>query len=266
MVKEKLTREEKERQRQKKRQEYVNNILGEPGQSLIAMKDEDQKKKLLVEEERLARYVAEESNSTAVIGDCSKLMDEVLELLNKPSIDVNTVIGKYDKIKQRLLQAYDSRETRQGVFSIVVIYNCLFLVTYAFLIIWYKLVPGQPILQSTAWVCLACTLWGGVGGVVDAFFAMHSHFSNQDFDEHFWPWYYLHPMLGLSMGAVVFLILQAGLLTISKTTLEETATTTAGVTALPIVLAFLAGFRQSTTQEFLTRIIKSIFQKEGTSK
>ena len=103
---------------------------------------------------------------------------------------------------------------------------------------------------------------GGVGGIVDAFFAVHSHFSNQDFNKQYWPWYYFHPFIGLSMGVLIFLVLQAGLLAVSSTTLQETATTKIGVTALPIVLAFLAGFRQRTAVTFLTRIITSIFQKE----
>jgi uncharacterized iron-regulated membrane protein len=126
-----------------------------------------------------------------------------------------------------------------------------------------------------------------MGGVMDAFFAQHRHFSDQDFDKAYLPWYYTHPVLGISMGAVVYLIIQAGLLAVSGLPLEEVATanTTAaslqdavtanitatssegtevnkiGVTALPIAIAFLAGFRQRTGVDFFTRIITSIFSR-----
>jgi hypothetical protein len=246
----------------KSKTEYTEKILGEPGFSLIDKDPAEQKKKLSLEAERLSKTVAGESSSAAVSGDCTKLLDEARTLLKEANPDANTVLSKFDRVKQRLLQAYNSREAQPGWFSFVVIYNLLYLAIIILLIIWYKLIPGQDNLQNTAFVCLACTLWGGLGGVVDAFFAMHAHFSQQDFDTNYWPWYYLHPLLGLSMGAVVFLILQAGLLTVSKTTLQETAGGTAGVTALPIALSFLAGFRQSAAQGFLARIIKAVFQRE----
>jgi hypothetical protein len=47
------------------------------------------------------------------------------------------------------------------------------------------LIPGQGNLRNTAFVCLACALWGGFGGVVDAFFALHTHFFRQDFDKQY---------------------------------------------------------------------------------
>jgi H+/Cl- antiporter ClcA len=128
-------------------------------------------------------------------------------------------------------------------------------------------------MENTLYVFLACAVWGGVGGIVDAFFALNTHIAKQDFDKQYWPWYYYHPILGLTLGSVIFLILQAGLLTLTNAPLQEVmsdnittdssllASSKIGVTALPIAFSFLAGFRQKTIVDFLTRIVSAIFQK-----
>jgi hypothetical protein len=36
-----------------------------------------------------------------------------------------------------------------------------------------------------------------------------------------------------------------------------------GGTVLPIALAFLAGFKQTTAYDFIGRVVKSVFQKNG---
>jgi hypothetical protein len=48
------------------------------------------------EAERLSWRAAEESSSTAVTGDCRKLLDDVCILLKEEKPDVNTVLGKFD--------------------------------------------------------------------------------------------------------------------------------------------------------------------------
>ncbi len=278
----------KKEERQKFKDEYYKKILGEPGESLLKDDKAAQKKILKQEGERLTRLVAKESSSKAVTGDCTKLLTEARENLEKDDPEMNKVLGYFDGVRQRLLRAYDSREAQPNFFPLIAGYNLVWFIGLVGIIVIYQLVPGQERLVDTAWVCLACALWGGVGGVVDAYFALHTHFADQDFDRRYWPWYYFHPLLGLSMGAVVFLILQAGLLAVSGVPLQEAAAANAaaaslqdtvtanitavsneaegiskiGVTALPIVIAFLAGFRQRTAVKFFTRIIKSIFEKE----
>jgi hypothetical protein len=132
------------------------------------------------------------------------------------------------------------------------------------------LIPGQESLQQIGLVALACALWGGVGGVVDAFFALHSHISDRDFDMHFRSWYFLHPLLGLSLGGIIFLLFQAGLLAVADTQLKEAADAADGVTVggtvLPIALAFLAGFKQNTAYKFIGRVVRSVFQNTEESE
>jgi hypothetical protein len=123
---------------------------------------------------------------------------------------------------------------------------------------------------------LACAIWGGVGGVVDALVSLNAHVTDQDFDKRYIGWYCLHPLIGGALGVVIYLVLQAGLATITNSTttagnvtstVAENGTSTAkfGVTAFSIVVAFLAGFKQMTAIGFLSRIVKSIFREEAST-
>jgi|GEM_PF-653641 len=281
MVRDNRTKEEK----QKARDDYLGRVLVKPGESLLKEGKVAQKKTLQQEIEKLRSLVGENSSSKKVTDDCNGLFAKADEELNDEHPKIHKVLSSLDGVRQRLIRAYDSREARPVWFPRIVSYNTIWFLGLVFLIVFFRLIPGQERLTDTAWVCLACALWGGIGGVVDAFFSQHRHFADQDFDKSYWPWYYTHPVLGLSMGAVVYLIIQAGLLTVSGLPLEEIATANAtaaslqnavsanvtaasseaagaskiGVTALPIVVAFLAGFRQRTGVDFFTRIITSIF-------
>jgi hypothetical protein len=283
----KLTQEEI----QKQRDVYLEKILGKEGQSLITKKESDRKTKtpeeiekekktqqelLSKELEKLSTFTADQSNSIQVTKDCNKLLDDARALLKDENYDTNAVIAKFDLVKQRLVQAFDSRAIRQQWFTrLFIMIVGLFVVT-AFFIGWYGLIPGQDRLENTAWVILACALWGCIGSIVDAFVAMNLHFGNQDFDRHFLPWYFTHQFKGFALGAVVYLVIQAGLLTTSGTPLSEPSANTTiaanvpaisglavkGATAFPLVLAFLAGFRQNAIVNFLNRLVSSFFPEK----
>ena len=259
---------------------YYKRVLDESLVDTRVTGQEPAKSELSKEADRLARLTAENSVSLTVSRECTRLIEQARDLLAAASLDARAVVNKFDKVRQRLLQAYESRKAQPKWLPLISIYNVVILAVIAALIIVYALIPGQKNLENSAFVCLACVLWGGFGGVVDAFFALSYHFSRQDFDRHYWPWYYFHPLLGFSMGAVIYLLMQAGLLAISGMPLQEaTANVTAnitavppaaapsspiGVTALPIALAFLAGFKQSTAVDFISRIIRTVFQKPET--
>ena len=276
----KQTKDEKKAQRIADRKKYIDEVVGPAGTSLLDEDDAVQKFKFTQEEERLGIYINEVSNSLAVTTDCNTLISEVNTLINAGTLDRSAILDKLGKIKQRLIMAYDSRQANPQFAPVVMILNLVFLGLFLFFIIRYSLIPGQNNLENTAFVCLACAVWGGIGGIVDAFFAFYKHVSSQDFDKQYWPWYCFHPLLGLSLGAVIFLVFQAGWLAVGGTGLQETvsgnitsntapaiSTGAIGATALPIAIAFLAGFRQQTAVDFITRIISSIFQKtEDTNK
>ena len=134
------------------------------------------------------------------------------------------------------------------------------------IILWKTLVPESGTTGSMAAGILACAVWGCLGGIVDALKGLIEHFTYQDFDRQFQSWYFLHPLLGLSLGAVVYLIFQAGLASVGNSvSTTGTVTVQVGITALSIAVAFLAGFKQTSAIAFISGIGDSIFNSKSSS-
>jgi hypothetical protein len=103
---------------------------------------------------------------------------------------------------------------------------------------------------------LGSMVWGGFGGVISALYALILHIAHrQDFDKQHLVWYYYSPIMGIGMGAAVYLIMQVGLLSLIGTE---------GKIASPIiiyVLAFLCGFQHNVFTELIKRVLK-VFEVE----
>ncbi len=95
-------------------------------------------------------------------------------------------------------------------------------------------------------------LWGGLGGVVGALVALRTHVArDQDFDRQWSIWYVTNPMMGVVMGAFVFLIVRAGLFALlpnSETQIQSTW--------LVYAFAWLAGFQQNVAFDLVERVVK----------
>ncbi len=96
-------------------------------------------------------------------------------------------------------------------------------------------------------------IWGSLGGIVGALFALWKHIaSDQDFDPQYSLWYITTPILGIGLGAFVFLVVQAGFFSL-------TAGGEGGEiirSALIIyVLAWICGFKQNVVYEIVRRIL-----------
>lgn len=98
---------------------------------------------------------------------------------------------------------------------------------------------------------LGSMIWGGLGGVIGAWLSLVKHISkDQDFDRQHTLWYINSPVMGIGVGAVIYLILRAGLLSISGPTQEITS-------PLAIyLLAWLAGYQQNVFTSLVKRILK----------
>jgi hypothetical protein len=288
--------------RRQQRDAYLAKVISPPQASLFVegpgdkksatekektQRAADRKLALSQEVEKLAVISDDVSNSISVSRDCNKLLDEARGLIKQEKPDAAEILSKLDKARQRLIRAFDSRAAASRWLPRLLLFNIGLFMIFGVCIGIFKLIPGQHNLENTAWVCLACGLWGGIGSMIDAFVAMHTHFSRQDFDEHYLAWYFLHPALGLALGAVVYLVIQAGLLAVGGIPLQEASANVTGVaqnsvtenlsamytkavatggigtTALPIAIAFFAGFRQRAALGFITRIVTAIFQRNN---
>lgn len=102
-------------------------------------------------------------------------------------------------------------------------------------------------------------IWGAMGGVVGALFVLWRHVSErQDFDHQHALWYYTNPILGVPLGAFIFVLVQAGFFTLTAGSTETPVINSALVVYL---LAWVAGFRQNLVYDLVRRIL-DVFRVE----
>jgi len=118
-------------------------------------------------------------------------------------------------------------------------------------------------LESVLWLVngVKSTLWGGLGGVTGALYALWRHVArDQDFDPQYRMWYYTNPIMGVVLGAFIYLAMEAGI--ISMTSVQQSGQ----IAAAPIfVLAWLSGFQQNVAYDIVRRLLK-VFQVAENSK
>lgn len=262
--------------------EYVVKIMGTERKDLISSNDKATREKLEAEADMLLREAIQRSSSTTLTNTVRDLINEARSTISKRPLKPHAVMDKLDEVRLVLVRAYETRKL-WPLFSSIVFLNIVYLGIFIWLIAWKSLMPpySGPMNAMAAGIA-SCALWGGIGGVVDALDSLNYHVAkSRDFDKQYTGWYWLHPLLGGALGAIVYLVLQAGLATISNSAMTAanvtntvagnatgtvagngTGTVAVGVTAFSIAVAFLTGFKQMTAIAFLSRIVKSIFQKE----
>jgi hypothetical protein len=100
---------------------------------------------------------------------------------------------------------------------------------------------------------LATILWGGLGGVVGALYALWKHVADlQDFDKQYSIWYLTNPILGVGLGAFVFLIIQAGFFSLTAGAGDVSTTESAYVI---YVFSWISGFKQNVVYELVRRVL-----------
>jgi hypothetical protein len=103
---------------------------------------------------------------------------------------------------------------------------------------------------------LGSMVWGGLGGVIGAWLSLIRHISkDQDFDRQHTMWYINSPVMGIGVGAVIYLILRAGLLSITGPNQDITSP------LIIYLLAWLAGYQQNVFTGIVKRMLK-VFEIE----
>lgn len=112
---------------------------------------------------------------------------------------------------------------------------------------------GMPVFSNMAsgmQYILAAMTWGGIGGVTGAWMALVKHIAReQDFDIQHTIWYLTSPPIGLITGLFVYLILQAGLISLTGTSNIQSP-------MIIYVLAWLTGYQQNVFTELVKRVLK----------
>jgi len=98
---------------------------------------------------------------------------------------------------------------------------------------------------------IGCMMWGGIGGVIGALISLVKHIAiEQDFDRQHMLWYISSPIIGYGVGAVIFLVLRAGLISLTG---PDQAITSPFVM---YVIAWLSGYQHNVFTDILKRILK----------
>ncbi len=128
--------------------------------------------------------------------------------------------------------------------------GAFFLVLIVLLLAWAEVLftPGY----SHTFYLGGSMIWGGIGGIVGALLPLIKHFSeDQDFSkQHTW-WYYASPFVGVAMGAIIYLFVSAGALSI----------TAGGQISSPMIiyiLAGLSGYQHNIFTDLVKRMLKAL--------
>jgi hypothetical protein len=96
--------------------------------------------------------------------------------------------------------------------------------------------------------------WGGVGGVTGALYSLYWHAAKkQDFDKQYIMWYFVQPVIGVIIGAAIYIFFGAGLINIIG---ESGSGAQTPLDLFPYAVAWLAGFRQQFILELVDRFIQ----------
>jgi IPT/TIG domain len=94
--------------------------------------------------------------------------------------------------------------------------------------------------------------FGALGAVLISLTGVFEH--EHDWDASYWPWHVARPLVGVAVGVISVLILQAGVLAVGATPTN----TTVPKNLLYYLVAFLVGYREETFRELIKRLVDII--------
>lgn len=235
--------------------------------------------------DKILRYLGEERIQN-LDEEVEQLSSEVTELLITNKADVDYALKRLREAQEILLnRPYDYDEAlyrvavvrsmlsrkrsidrwslRWGTFTFA--YGLTWMAIFIMGLIWSprlaEFISGPNFFDAT-WAIILSALAGGIGSVIGIYYSLYWWVAmKQDFSRQYVMYYLVQPVMGFILGAVIYVIVTAGLLVINLSALSGEGNTIA--LALPILLGFLAGFRQRTVFEMLDRIIKQILPKDA---
>ncbi len=121
---------------------------------------------------------------------------------------------------------------------------------------------GSTSLASDITIGATSILWGGLGGVVGALYALWRHVARlQDFSKQYTMWYITNPIMGITLGVFIFLVIRAGMFSLTAGASSQGITSAFAI----YVMAWIAGFQQNVALDIVRRILR-VFRLEEEKK
>ncbi|MBL8057280.1 MAG: hypothetical protein JNK29_11305 [Anaerolineales bacterium] len=222
----------------------------------------------LVTDERLKQRWKEIDDLEAVVTTAPKISLKVAqEMLDRLATARNLLLGARDQIEDAERQIGEARyiyeRARRSKWfeqpSIIFGFQLIMMLIMVGGFIWMlgavdvlvavdgnlrRLGPAFDTLSVA--VLWASILWGGLGGVTGAFWNLWRHVAEKkDFDASFSVWYYTYPLLGMMLGAFVYVVVLSGVLSF----LQETP-------LFLFILAWAVGFQQNLIFKLVNNVLK----------
>jgi hypothetical protein len=98
-------------------------------------------------------------------------------------------------------------------------------------------------------------VWGGLGGVTGALYGLWVHVADKkDFDVEYSMWYYANPLMGMMLGAFIYVLVMSGVLTFLQSS-----------PMVMYILAWVVGFQQNVAFKLVNNVLKRL-APDDTSK
>lgn len=191
-----------------------------------------------------------------------QLLDEAAKYLFEETLSdqlINSADYKIQMAKQKFAEA---QKQRLPLALVIGMWMLAALGISGYLIAVRGLLPSlsdMPIAQ----LMLGAVIWGTVGAAIDGLRELHTRYARQELDPNRAIWYFAHPIVGAGLGAIIFLVVFAGLLSVGQTQILPDGTDVGGFNpAIVFLLSALVGFEEQSVIRYLRDTIRHIFRIE----
>jgi hypothetical protein len=246
-----------------------------PGVGIAKQRDEIRKEPsdFIEDEEMMAHFITKERLSQLWSRIDSAQLNIQAEVPNL--ILAQELIGQLERARQEFLAGRRNYEEAERTISSVELRiatvrraredNWAAVALFLYEIIWGLIftvffLQTSQITEITDTVLAAnSAIWGGIGGITGAIYALWKHVAKEvDFSKQYYLWYISNPIMGIILGAFIYLVMKGSLLSMSA----DSRIQDISAPFIIFLLAFIVGYQQNVAWALVRRIVK-IFELSG---
>lgn len=213
------------------------------------------------------RTVETVSENKALAERCQATLKKARVLLQASAADPADVEALLERVRATLERADRSVLASRRYGPPLAGYSILWVVLLLLFMVfdreaagWLGRLTGRPDLTSLVDLApyWACMLWGGMGAAASALYGLYQHFAQRDFDSEHKLGYFVQPVLGVVVGAIVYLAVGALFFVIGEGQSYAAARIT--VTHPLALVSAMAGFEMRHAYGMLDSAARRLFR------